>query len=369
MELTNNRIDALDGLRAVAVLGVIWVHVWFFVPVRATWIIGPVDLNKLIGVVGTGVDLFFVISGFCLYMMYTKLIGRFTLQSYWCFMKKRWWRIAPAYYVAVVVSAIFVMEMDAKAFPAVSILKHFLFLNTIPSQANNLAPPFWSLTTEWQFYLFLPALFAFSFGSRKFLYWLASIYLCSICFRIFIFCYHPDWENAWKATIFFRLPEFIAGILVAYALQRKIVAPSVLKGFFGFVLSLLIAFAGRLLMTENSVLHFSVVKGIGRAFGEPTLTIGYALIVWNVITSDSVFAWVLKSKPFTFIGRISYSMYLWHWWLLMIVTTWVVGFFESPNLIHWISYFAFLTIFIPFSYLSYLLLEAFYFKRKQTVHV
>lgn len=368
MESMNNRIAVLDGLRAVAVLGVIWVHIWFFVPVRSALMLGSVDLNKIIGFIGTGVDLFFVISGFCLYLMYTKTIGDFTIVSYWQFIKKRWWRIAPAYYVAVIFSAVMVW-MSSDSFPLKSIVKHFLFLNTIPPAANDLAPPFWSLVTECQFYLFLPVLFIFSGHDRKFIYWLLFLFFSSVVFRFYIFSIHPELEDAWKTIIIFRLPEFICGIYVAYLFIKRIEPPLFLMGVKGFFLALGVAFFGRILMTENSYLQSVFLKGLARAFGEPVLAAGYAMITWNVIMSESVFSRSLKSPFTTFIGKISYSMYLWHWWLLMLTTYWIAPYFKNLNLAHWMTFFVFLFFFIPFSYLSYLLLEAFYFKRKKIANV
>ena len=60
-----NRIAPVDGLRAIAALGVLWAHVWAFTgnPQLPLARIGPVvlDANRAFAIVGTGVDLFFVI--------------------------------------------------------------------------------------------------------------------------------------------------------------------------------------------------------------------------------------------------------------------------------------------------------------------
>ncbi|HEY9302611.1 MAG TPA: acyltransferase family protein [Phormidium sp.] len=105
---TKNRIAPVDGLRAVAVFGVIWAHVWAFGSGIPVWSLGKIgsinlDLNRAISVIGTGVDLFFVISGFCMYLMYAQKQTKFAWNTYATFLKKRWLRIAPNYYVAALV--------------------------------------------------------------------------------------------------------------------------------------------------------------------------------------------------------------------------------------------------------------------------
>src|SRR5262245_49813726 len=99
-----DRIAPVDGLRALAVLGVLWWHVWMFSgnPSLSVGRVGAVnlDVNRAVSAIGTGVDLFFVISGFCMYLMYAKSQSVFSAQRYAAFIKRRWWRIAPAFYAA-----------------------------------------------------------------------------------------------------------------------------------------------------------------------------------------------------------------------------------------------------------------------------
>ena len=113
------RILPVDGLRAIAVMGVIWAHLWSFgfgAPALPLGRLGPltIDLNRLMSFWGTGVDLFFVISGLCMHLVYTSKPDALQIDRLVAFVKKRWLRIAPAYYAAVVACAIIVGATSKK---------------------------------------------------------------------------------------------------------------------------------------------------------------------------------------------------------------------------------------------------------------
>jgi peptidoglycan/LPS O-acetylase OafA/YrhL len=59
--------------------------------------IGPIDINRVLSLLGTGVDFFFVISGFCMYMMYNSRIVGFSWASYRALIASRARRILPAF--------------------------------------------------------------------------------------------------------------------------------------------------------------------------------------------------------------------------------------------------------------------------------
>ena len=99
----NKRIESIDGWRAVAALGVLYTHVWATLsfPVLN---VGGVDVFRLLNLWGNGVQLFFVISGFCFYLVLEKQ-QQYDFKTAFAFWKKRWLRIAPAFYTACIVLA------------------------------------------------------------------------------------------------------------------------------------------------------------------------------------------------------------------------------------------------------------------------
>ena len=159
LKAPSKRIAPVDGLRAVAVLGVIWAHVWAFCGTPKLsighWGSFSLDVQRVIAPVGTGVDLFFVISGFCMYLMYFRKQTEWSRGGYGTFIKRRWLRLAPGFYTASAVCAL-APCLIGLPFKWPALLTHLIFAHTLIPGAGYLAAPFWSLATEWHFYLILP---------------------------------------------------------------------------------------------------------------------------------------------------------------------------------------------------------------------
>ena len=213
---TKSRIAPLDGLRAFAVIGVMWAHTSMFFS-GLPWRIGPVNIHLLFSFGGIGVDLFFVISGFCMYLMYQKSSGKFNTKIYGQFILKRWRRIAPAFYVVVSFECLMIL-VNRGYFPINSYLTHLFFVNTFSSE-HVLSPPYWSLSTEWQFYIILPLLFIKDInGSRKVFRIIALMMIC-LLFRIYVYYQHAAEMHAGLTIeadkIWYRFIEFGWGMLAA----------------------------------------------------------------------------------------------------------------------------------------------------------
>jgi peptidoglycan/LPS O-acetylase OafA/YrhL len=157
-------IPALDGLRGVAVLLVIWCHVsgLTFTPSTA-WLL---DIKATSGFLG--LYLFFVLSGFLLFLPYANaLIARAQWPSARRFYERRMLRILPVYYVALSVPiAIALLKPNWGLVPPLPGAGALLALYTLLHNLNPHAwgfvlgtdTPLWSLTVEWEFYLILPLL-------------------------------------------------------------------------------------------------------------------------------------------------------------------------------------------------------------------
>lgn len=363
-----SRIAPVDGLRAVAVLGVIWAHVWAFSGNPALSIgqlsVVNLDLNRAVAIIGTGVDLFFVISGFCMYLMYARKQTSFDLNNYVIFLKKRWLRIAPAFYVVALTAAIgFVVA--GKPFPWYDLLAHMVFMHTVLPDTGGIVAPFWSLATEWHFYLFLPF---FIFASTRFGFWpvVTAAIFASLGFRTWMYNSPAYVEAFWKAQLPSRLVEFAWGICIARFYTLNKIPPKFLQGGMGFLIGVTIAYAGRMLMVTEVVNWIGRFGYISKIAAEPVLTLGYAIILWNLISSNSLFQKCL-SHPFPqAIGRWSYSMYLWHWWIVYWISQFLVNKLGSTPLTQYIALTFSLFILIPLSRFSYAFLEAYYFRVQQS---
>lgn len=358
-----SRIKPIDGLRACAVLGVLWAHIWMFFD-NIPFYLGGKDINRFLSFGGIGVDLFFVISGFCMYLMYAKKSETFSLQSYLSFFKKRWLRIAPAFYLAVIVESLIYL-VKSGLFPYQTMVSHLLFLN-IFFDSQILSPSFWSLATEWHFYLILPFLFIglkgrYSLVSRVLL-------LCAICVGFRLYNYRGNLfltgQTISSDMIWYRFIEFGWGIIAAWYYLNVEGLPKWLKGNPGFLIAAIIALLGRGLMANELLAKFGNLAFVGRAMGEPVLTLGFALMILNLVQSESAFQKVLSTSFFQFIGKISYSFYLWHWILASNLSFYIKHRYGTSNLVFEISFLLSFVILVILSWISYKWLEEPYFKKR-----
>src|SRR5450432_2658529 len=359
-----NRIQPIDGLRAFAVLGVIWAHAWMFFGNQPFSVEG-VNINQLLSFGGIGVDLFFVISGFCMYLMHSKNARNFNLSVYGNFIKKRWLRIAPAFYFVVLFESLYLL-MTSGVFPTKSFIYHLLFINTFNDQ-NVLAPPFWSLATEWHFYIILPLLFIADPTAK----WLTRrvLILMFLCMLLRLWLYHgydissgitvPGGDRIW-----YRFVEFGFGILAARFYIDKRTLPWILTGNKGFILSFLVAFSGRLCMVSAILAHFGNLAFAVRAMGEPILTLGFALMILNLVGTESIFKKFISMPIFLFIGKISYSMYLWHWMIVVPVCYFLISHLGRSNIHQELAFLITVVFCSLVGIASYRYLEAPYFKKR-----
>jgi peptidoglycan/LPS O-acetylase OafA/YrhL len=143
----------------MAILLVIWCH--FSLAVLALHLVAPSFLFALGAFGFTGVYLFFVLSGFLLFLPYARaLVGDASWPSARQFYQRRALRILPVYLIALtVLGYIYVSIGRAQVTPETVVLVPLLLFNMSPA-ATNLADmlntPFWTLAIEWQYYLLLP---------------------------------------------------------------------------------------------------------------------------------------------------------------------------------------------------------------------
>jgi peptidoglycan/LPS O-acetylase OafA/YrhL len=359
-----NRIGPIDGLRTFAVIGVIWAHVWMFFG-NLPLLIAGVNVNQLLSFGGIGVDLFFVISGFCMYLMHEKESLHFSAGVYGRFLKKRWLRIAPAFYFIVLFEC-FVYLSDYHLFPWKSLVYHLLFINTF-NPDNVLSPPFWSLATEWHFYMILPLLFiADPLKKRLVPRVLVLIGVCMVLRSLLYYRYPPlSGVTVRNDQIWYRFAEFGFGILASWFYIKKKKLWPLLEGNAGFILSFLIAYAGRLFMANEVLSHFGKMAFLARAVGEPILAFGFSLMILNLVNTASLFRRFVSARPFLFLGRISYSMYLWHWMIVVGVTGWWISRIGHSVADQELAFILAVLLCIPVAMLSYRWLEAPYFKKRK----
>lgn len=186
-----NQIPVLDGARAIACLGVLSFHASFIAGGRGIW--EPVHhIHNLPGILAylagtlaysgySGVILFFLLSGFLLFLPYAKAL---LFDSAWPslnrFYLRRIFRILPGYYTVLFLLILF-FHPEYLHTSYIQYLWPFLTFTMTQRLANTLNGAFWSLGVEFQFYLLLP-IFVWLFSlivCRGTLHWrLLKLTLC-----------------------------------------------------------------------------------------------------------------------------------------------------------------------------------------------
>ncbi len=313
-------IAHVDGLRALAVLAVIAYHL------REHWLPGGF----------AGVDVFFVISGFVVSASVSRW-GRDGLASFLAyFYSRRLLRIAPALVVCLVLTAFACMLVVPFAWLSASNETTGLYaffglanLHLASQRESYFAPaaefnPYthtWSLGVEEQFYLLFPLLFfAWTRGRRG---RQASIGLFALLFAA-SFGDAFLRESSGPAAAFYlttsRLWEIAAGVLLFQYLggaDRRAPMPRAREA---------LAWLG-----IAGILATMVAVPAQARPGAWPVVLATLVVLWSLHGADrsSALARVLGSGVFRYIGKRSYSLYLWHW-PVFVLMRWTVG-LDSPH--------------------------------------
>ncbi len=314
-------VREIDGLRAIAVLAVLFYHAGGFVPAGLY-----------------GVDIFFVISGFV--VAASVIPKRFSgFGDFLChFYLRRILRIVPALLATVLATTLFVVLFVPRAWLSDTILETgraalFGLSNLVLYRTANdyFSPradynPFmhtWSLGVEEQFYLLFPLLVLLvglcrRSGASTFALWtigallLASLVLCWQIARsdpIFAFYMLPTrfWELAAGLLVYLALPQLLG---LMRRLPRRAGAALSWSGPAMIALAL---FPGPMLWGDG-LLPGAAIAAIGTAITLPAV----------LARPGSRLNGLLGAAPAVAIGRVSYSLYLWHW-PVFVAMRWTVG--------------------------------------------
>ncbi len=267
----------IDYLRGLASLWVVLFHYKFQIPI-------PV-FQGLIHHGNAGVQIFFVLSGYVIFQSLKRHL-KFQLRGAWMFLRKRFFRIYPAFWMSLVLSFAIILIMDHKT---PRFVDYFGSATLIYPFIGGKSPQviYWTLVFEQQFYIFMALLILPVFQKIR----MPLIYLSSL---IAFGCLIRTIPDTW---VFFLLPshwaEFLLGILVYCILHEENKTPTVLifvaLSIFGLFHS------------------FEMRAAVGSAF------LILFLYPRQTLMEKGIFL------PLKFLGRISYSLYLLHFPVLNVV--------------------------------------------------
>jgi peptidoglycan/LPS O-acetylase OafA/YrhL len=349
------RIGSIDGWRMVAAMGVLYAHTWALLNFPALTI-GGFNLMQFLDLWGNGVHLFFVISGFCFYLVLSRQ-NTYDLAAAMGFWKKRWLRIAPAFYVACTIYA-FAHYSDFAPNIGWRLFCNYIFLqNTVPN--TIIEAIFWSLAVEWHFYLLLP--FIFLLIKRI---GVVGVVVALIAVQMVLNLFHYKGllmpGDGWYYTIFCNIGHFAWGILMAYLFTNRLGTVffskpvSVLAGF-------TIAYLGKALFFSSFVAKMGALGFVFKTIGPLVMSLGFAGMILSCLENKTLSA-IMGNKYFSMLGRVSYSFYLWHFYMLEIV--WQLCHSLIPRTAGGVGMVMLLVlcVLIPVSFISYRWFESFYFR-------
>ena len=226
LDLLDNRYPALHGLRVLAILSVIQIHVtWDFHDyVNLHYPQWWVDRSYA---VFFGMDCFFVLSGFLIGSILIRSIDTTGTQQIRRFYLRRIFRTFPSYYVVLTI-LVFAFHLNA-AQRAHLPYEYTYLTNFAPLGRNQVVMLWgWSLSLEEQFYLFVPLLFVILRKlptDRARVIFLALLALSGLASRLFVYWRGYPWEPIpFYESIYFRTPtrfdSIVAGVLLAVVEAR-----------------------------------------------------------------------------------------------------------------------------------------------------
>lgn len=303
------RRSDIQGLRAVAV-GIVVAYHFFPALVPGGFV---------------GVDVFFVVSGFLISgLLFRELdaTGRIKL---WAFYSRRIRRLAPAALTTLAVTAL-VSALVLGPVRLADTLRDVAWTGAYLANVRFAASPegyfatgvqspvlhFWSLAVEEQYYLVWPVivlLLGFAKAWRRLFVPLFVVVLAGS------FALSVSWTASGSSNAYYSLPsrawELAIGGILAFALGRGFLT----LNRWGAVVA---GWAGLLLVTFAAFWFTSETPFPGWAAAVPT--IGAALLIWSGSGrgSSGVLQRILGLGPAQFLGNISYSLYLWHWPVLIL---------------------------------------------------
>lgn len=308
----------IEGLRAVAVLLVLVFHAGL--PVPAGYV---------------GVDVFFVISGFLITSLIVREAETSGSVSLWTFYARRAKRLLPAASLVLVVTSLLVWliapSADRPAFgfdvaAAAGYVANWRFaLRSVDYLAEDVGRSpvlhFWSLAVEEQFYFLWPLILVAGVVLARRLKWPLRVTL-SLLLATLVLGPSLVWSimtsQSNQAQAFFvtstRLWELAIGAEVALALPLLRRLPQRVGGMASLLGMVLIGASAFAFDTRTSWPgYWACLPTFGTALA----------ILGGSLEQKSITARTLSTRPMVFIGGLSYSIYLWHWPLVVVGQDWL----------------------------------------------
>lgn len=357
MEYKEKRIPEIDGLRGIAILLVI---VWHYLNNQMIYSDSLISVifKQLTSIFWSGVDLFFVLSGFLIGGILLKNKGR---QNYFkTFYIRRFFRIFPLYYSFLILYTVLLFSIPHlnKILPALfneslqQLPFYLYFQNFLMESKQSLGSGWqsitWSLAIEEQFYLLLP--FLIFITKKKFIY--IPLIIILILAPLFRYFYSGNWFSMYL-LFQCRMDSLITGVLIALLFENEKLIDKFKRAEYLIYSVFALLFCGMLAVSfgYQFIPGYLVYSWINFFYG--------MLILITVLFKENKLNRFLRNGWLGKIGLVSYGIYLSHL-IINYFFIWILEKFgfvtESDFQVVVIAIVTFILTFI-FSYISYSFFE------------
>ena len=310
------RIATIDGLRGIAVLLVVWFHIWQVTWQSAVIPFVNVSLQPLAETGWLGVELFFFISGFVLMLPVVQAHLSATHPPTWRhFYARRFLKIVPSYVLCIAVMLAIGFQTYAHAWEAVrDVAFHLAFIhNWFAATYGSIDGVMWSLGVEIQFYVLFPLL-AIAFVRSPLVVTIA-MFVVANAWRIWALLANHYFLGQREAQLPAYLDLFAAGMLCAYgyvflALKRPQIAQRHWV-FSALMIGGLIAF-WLLAVDCYAVAHTPDWPEPWKVQHRSLVALAISAVALGSLFAARWLRVVLANRVLLFLAAISYNLYLWH---------------------------------------------------------
>lgn len=335
MATKTKKYEYLDSMRGIAILLVVLGHVGNMIG-EQTYPYFPSFLQEFIYNGHLGVQMFFVVSAFTLMMSYENRRGE--TQATKKFFIRRFFRIAPMYYIAIIVTSLQMIDFnfanfDWNTFHKTAFVTNALFINSLsPSTINNFVIGGWSISVEFMFYLMFPLVCAKIKSLNGFITFTSLTLLLSSLLLFLLRGTSVDGNEFLRYYFFNHLPVFGLG-LTAYWINKE----------------------GANAAVKPKVLLLLLATIFIYCFAQMPYAFLYSLVYFMILMVQSRKEYsFLSNKVFAKIGKVSFSLYLVHFALMDLIERWnLLRFINITDVFS--AYANFIILFILLSVASYLI--------------
>jgi len=360
------KLDYIDSLRGIAALSIFFYHIYATIGGLTEWSF-PISIipERLIDLTLAGIPLFFIISSFTLYLSLDNRVSE--EKKILKFYLRRLFRIAPLFYLLLIVVVLDALLVQKKALYWREVLSNFTFtFNLVPQYSSSLFSDGWTVGVEMLFYLVLPLIFITVHTVRRSIILFIGIYWLSKYCRLLIGTMVG--ENVMMSTNYFFYNFFhwayIFPIGIICYLIYKSYLPKIKTEYQSpaSLVMLSISFVILLILINNitiSMALFDVYEPLANLTSlMPMSSLAFVLLILSLSLRSNRF---IVNRFTRFYGTISYSLYLVHPFLINPLKPVYIYFYEhtiySTDLSLFFCVLLTLLIVTPVSLLTYHLIE------------